>query len=48
MVMREIVREGGGGSSTVTFPTLTKTNYQEWETPAMQRSGRSARHLARS
>jgi hypothetical protein len=30
MVIREIVREGGGGSSTVTFPTLTKTNYQEW------------------
>jgi hypothetical protein len=30
MVIREIVREGGGGSSTVTFPTLTKANYQEW------------------
>jgi hypothetical protein len=30
MVIREIVREGGGGgSNTVTFPTLTKTNYQE-------------------
>lgn len=29
-MVREIVREGGGGGGSVTFPTLTKTNYQEW------------------
>uniref|UniRef100_A0ACD5TR82 Uncharacterized protein n=1 Tax=Avena sativa TaxID=4498 RepID=A0ACD5TR82_AVESA len=29
IVVREIVREGGGGGG-VTYPTLTKTNYNEW------------------
>uniref|UniRef100_A0ACD5YFN0 Uncharacterized protein n=1 Tax=Avena sativa TaxID=4498 RepID=A0ACD5YFN0_AVESA len=30
MVIREIVREGGGGGGSATYPTLTRTNYQEW------------------
>jgi hypothetical protein len=30
IVVQEIVREGGGGGRTVTYPTLTKTNYSEW------------------
>jgi hypothetical protein len=28
IVVREVVREGGGGA--VTYPPLTKTNYTEW------------------
>jgi hypothetical protein len=31
IVVREIVRESGGGSGVVvSWPTLTKTNYTEW------------------
>jgi hypothetical protein len=30
VVVCEVVRDGGGGGGSVSYPTLTKTNYTEW------------------
>jgi hypothetical protein len=30
VVVREVVRDGGGGGGSMSYPTLTKTNYTEW------------------
>jgi hypothetical protein len=30
VVVREVVRDGGGSGGSVSYPTLMKTHYTEW------------------